>query len=111
MLGGVVERAPAVPTPMEVRMGGGWGDGARVSAGAVEGHLPKIEADLSFRVVPRGGYPGAGGGEEEAKILGDYGLGVDGGPLTEDEIEDEELEEKEDGGEGDNEAEADENDR
>lgn len=116
MLGGVVERAPAVPTPMEVRVGGAGANGTRASAGMVEGHLPKIEADLSFRVVPRGGYPGVGGGqeegEEEAKSLGDYGLGVDGGPLTEDEVEDEKLEDKEeDDSLGDNDAEADENDR
>ncbi|CAM9976587.1 unnamed protein product, partial [Scytosiphon promiscuus] len=56
VLGGVVERAPAVPTPMEATVGGG---GAQGNAGAVEGHLPRFEADLSFRVVPRGGYPGA----------------------------------------------------
>lgn len=111
MLGGVVERAPAVPTPMEVRVGGGGGggNGTRASAGMVEGHLPKIEADLSFRVVPRGGYPGVGGGQEdEEKSLGDYGLG---GPLTEDEVEDEKLEDKEDDSGDDDDAEADENDR
>lgn len=96
---------------MEVRVGGGGGNGARASAGMVEGHLPKIEADLSFRVLPRGEFPGVGGGEEEAQNLGEYGLGVDGGPLTEDEIENAVLEEDEDGGGDDNETDADENDR
>eukprot|EP00903_Cladosiphon_okamuranus_P014819 g13724.t1 len=125
VLGGVVERAPAVPTPIEPEVGG------RASAGMVEGHLPKIEADLSFRVVPRGGYPGLGGdvaGAGGESSLGDHELGGDGGPLTGDEIEDETEEEEEEeekeeeeegggeegggGGEGGaNENEADENDR
>lgn len=116
VLGGVVERAPSVPTPMEPKAGG------RENAGMVEGHLPKIEADLSFRVMPRGGYPGLGGGGAAAaggeNSLGAYGLGVDGGPLTGDEIEEEAEEElEEDGGEGvgekgsENDKEAEENDR
>ncbi|CAN0401249.1 unnamed protein product, partial [Ectocarpus sp. 12 AP-2014] len=124
VLGGVVERPPSVPAPMEVRVGGR----ARGGAGAVEGHLPKIEADLSFRVMPRGGYPGVGGGGgsgfaaggdagvEEAKDARDFGLGVDGGPLTADGVEDEkemEEDEGEDGAEGEEHSQddADENDR
>lgn len=101
---------------------GGGGSSARASAGMVEGHLPKIEADMSFRVMPRGGYPGLGGGAAAAAAaavgeksgLGDYGLGVDGGPLTGDEIEEEAEEEEEEGGGGGgegNEHDADENDR
>ena len=110
VLGGVVERAPTVPTPIEPKVGG------RANAGMVEGHLPKIEADLSFRVMPRGGYPGLGGGAAAGAgdSLGNYGLGVDGGPLTGDEIEEEAEEGEEDegsvGGEV-NENDADENDR
>ncbi|CAM9152023.1 unnamed protein product [Ectocarpus sp. 4 AP-2014] len=121
VLGGIVERAPSVPAPMEVRVGGRVQGGA----GAVEGHLPKIEADLSFRVMPRGGYPGDGGGDgpgftggggggvEEAKDAREQRLGVDGGPLTADEVEDEKEMEEEDGveGEGHREDDADENDR
>ncbi|CAM9872933.1 unnamed protein product [Ectocarpus fasciculatus] len=125
VLGGVVERAPSVPAPMEVRVGGR----AQGGAGTVEGHLPKIEADLSFRVMPRGGYPGVGGGGggppglagggdgvEEAKDAREFGLDVDGGPLTADEVGDAkemEGEGEEDGAEGeeDSEDDADENDR
>lgn len=95
VLGGVVvEREPVVPAPMEAKMGGGGGGGgvggggsggnsARERAGMVEGYSPSIEADLSFRVMPRGYDPyaeteeGMDGGFEEEKIGGEVGL--DGG--------------------------------
>lgn len=136
ILGGVVERTPAVPAPMEAKVGGDAARGRGAGyAGLVEGHLPGIETDLSFRVLPRGysgGDPYAGIGDggdtgdgvEEAKR---DGLGADGsfkeGERGKEDEGEEEEEEGEDGEKGeedregiegdgqDSEDDADENDR
>lgn len=83
----VVEREPSMPSPMEVKVAG------EGKARVVEGHLPSIEADLSFRVLPRGYCPqgrgvplfegiGDAGGVREEKGSGDIDL-VDDGDDTE----------------------------
>ena len=134
-----MERAVVAPAPMEARVGGVLaggrgkeGGGGGGGAGLVEGHLPRFEADLSFRVMPRGGYGGMeamagisglgdgvggggsdGGGVEETKgggfgVVDDISSGVEGGRKGEEGG----LEESDDNAEGDSEADADdENDR
>lgn len=64
IVGAVMEKIPVVPVPMNVTATGGIGgaeDGTGVDgsggvggSGMIEGHLPRIQADLSFRVMPRG---------------------------------------------------------
>lgn len=123
----VVEREPSMPSPMEAKVAG-EGRGR-----VVEGHLPSIEADLSFRVLPRGyrlqgrGIPLFGGvgdtaGVREEKGNGDIDLGVNGddievmGDLVNGDVEKEEENGGLSGGmdegrEDDNSDEDDENDR
>lgn len=88
VMGGVIEKTPAAPAPMEVEAGPGAEANARgttVNAGMVEGHLPKFKADLSFHVMPRGYGNGNGNGAfEGGSGDGDRGAEVD----TEEEEED-----------------------
>lgn len=54
VLGAVMEKTPAVPIPMMHTGSAGAGQSTGSEGGRVEGHLPRIQADLSFRVMPRG---------------------------------------------------------
>lgn len=76
-----MERAPATPAPMEARVGLGAAGQAGRGAGLVEGHLPKIEADLSFRVLPKGCSVADGDGDSSdgGGLGNDTSLGVGGG--------------------------------
>lgn len=74
IVGAVMEKTPVVPVPMKVAATGGIRgaeDGAGVEggrgvggSGMIEGHLPRIQADLSFRVMPRGYEEMVEGGDD-----------------------------------------------
>ena len=102
VLGRVVERKPDLPTPMEMEaLAVGRG-----KAGAIEGHVPTIEADISFSVLPKGYETGrpdprvgnVDGGVEEKKS-GDGGVAMEGvgmermESLLDEEVAEEPLEE------------------
>lgn len=119
VLGAVMEKTPAVPAPMAQAMaaGGAGGDAAAARAGVagagqsigsksglIEGHLPRIQADLSFRVMPRGyekemkrddDYGGGGEDDDAVRAAGRYNGGKQEKEEDDDEREDSDDESEE----------------